>query len=419
MADKLPVPPLWTQTQVGRDLTPATYPPGGTLVFPAGAGGGGGLVTSVGGTAPIASSGGTAPVISLNNSAVTPGTYGDSGNVGQFTVDAHGLLTFAQNVPIAGGSSAANLWQYRAKTSATSGYPGDGYILWNNATQTGATSLLLAHLTNDDLDIDVFLATVATGNTLLLQDANNSDNNQKWTVSSAPTQTNGGTATSYWTIPVTLVSSAGTGTTGFPNNHQLVVFRFVNAVLTNTHIYVGNASNAPADVALSGDATLANTGAMTLATVNSNVGTFGDATHVGQFTVNAKGLITAASNVFMFGLTSSHIYVGNGSNVATDVALSGDATLANTGAMTLATVNSNVGTFTNATITVNAKGLITAASTGSGGGGTITTKQDGTTVSSTVTTLDIQGPVVTTGASATAKLFVVSPDLATLGCAMI
>lgn len=37
-------------------------------------------------------------------------------------------------------------------------------------------------------------------------------------------------------------------------------------------------------------------------------------------------------------------------------------------AATLATVNSNVGSFTNASITVNAKGLITAASSGSGGG---------------------------------------------------
>src|SRR6185436_4899111 len=37
--------------------------------------------------------------------------------------------------------------------------------------------------------------------------------------------------------------------------------------------------------------------ATTLATVNSNVGTFGDATHVAQITANAKGLITAVSNV--------------------------------------------------------------------------------------------------------------------------
>jgi hypothetical protein len=47
--------------------------------------------------------------------------------------------------------------------------------------------------------------------------------------------------------------------------------------------------------------------------------------------------------------------------------------------LTLATVNSNVGTFTNATVTVNAKGLITAASTGSGGGITSLNSQTGAT----------------------------------------
>lgn len=138
---------------------------------------------------------------------------------------------------------------------------------------------------------------------------------------------------------------------------------------------------------LTGDGTASGPGsaALTLATVNSNVGSFGTAANVATITVNAKGLVTAASNTAIqiaesqvtnlvtdlaakqsTTLTSAHILVGNGSNVATDVAAGGDLTLANTGAFTLATVNSNVGSFGTAssvgTFTVNAKGLVTAAS---------------------------------------------------------
>jgi hypothetical protein len=46
--------------------------------------------------------GGGVVVATLSNTGVVPGTYGDATHVGQFTVDAKGRLTFAQNVVING-----------------------------------------------------------------------------------------------------------------------------------------------------------------------------------------------------------------------------------------------------------------------------------------------------------------------------
>lgn len=126
---------------------------------------------------------------------------------------------------------------------------------------------------------------------------------------------------------------------------------------------------------LTGDGTATGPGSvpLTLATVNGNVGTFGDATHVSRVTVNGKGLTTAASSVSIqiaesqvtnlttdlaakqsTTLTNAHILVGNGSNVATDVAMSGDVSIANTGATSLIATS-------NATLTT-LSGLTTAAS---------------------------------------------------------
>lgn len=73
--------------------------------------------------------------------------------------------------------------------------------------------------------------------------------------------------------------------------------------------------------------------------------------------------IVPASNTIT--LASANILVGNGSAIATAVAVSGDVTLGNTGAITLATVNASPGSTTLSSITTNGKGLVTANSSAS------------------------------------------------------
>ena len=180
---------------------------------------------------------------------------------------------------------------------------------------------------------------------------------------------------------------------------------------TNGQLFLGVTSAAPQWGTMSGDATIANTGVLTLATVNSNVGTFGSATSCVTVTNNAKGLTTAISAATCAPAVSSVTGLGTGvaTALATNVGTAGSPVInggalgtpssgtltnatglpttaltgtlqaaqepAHTGdvtntasslTLTLATVNSNVGSFGSATqcvsFTTNGKGLITAAS---------------------------------------------------------
>jgi hypothetical protein len=66
--------------------------------------------------------------------------------------------------------------------------------------------------------------------------------------------------------------------------------------LTNTHIFVGNSSNVATDVALSGDAALANTGALTLASTIAAGGPIGSVTVTPVITYDAKGRLTTVTS---------------------------------------------------------------------------------------------------------------------------
>lgn len=129
-----------------------------------------------------------------------------------------------------------------------------------------------------------------------------------------------------------------------------------NTLATTSLTGLLQATNFPA---LTGDVT--NTGGSLSTTISANAVTYAKFQQVAASSLvgNATGSTANAT-----GITIGATLTFSGAALQT-TAMSGDITSpANSFVTTLATVNSNVGSFTNANVTVNAKGLITAVSSG-------------------------------------------------------
>lgn len=209
-----------------------------------------------------------------------------------------------------------------------------------------------------------FATTIATPGTLTVSSTNDTAtaHTHAITSSSAP----GAAASILATDASGIIGSTGT---------RIVKIWATDLTVTNAiaSSITGNASTATAlqlgrtigtatgDVTSAGstfDGTGNNTNAYTLATVNLNVGTFGSATQSVQFTVNGKGLITAAADVTVTPAVSS--ITGLGTGVGTWLATPSSANL-------LAAVTDETGTgslvfATSPTLTTPVLGVATATS---------------------------------------------------------
>jgi hypothetical protein len=195
------------------------------------------------------------------------GATGLEGSTGATGAGATGATGLVGATGLAGQS--ATFYNYQADANQTSGVPTTGHLFWNNASQVASTSVTLSHIDALGNDIDVFFPLFKTGDTFVIQDQNNSNNFQTWKISATPTIV----LNSYISIPSTLVTSAGTGTTGFANNHQLI-FAIVSSGLVGatgatgatgvgTQGSTGATGSTPANIVLS-DTTAAQGGTQLL-----------------------------------------------------------------------------------------------------------------------------------------------------------
>ena len=108
----------------------------------------------------------------------------------------------------------------------------------------------------------------------------------------------------------------------------------LDAALPDTHIFVGQADGIAGGVALSGAATISDTGVLTITLRDAEIlvgnanGAAAAVTLSGQATLADTGVLTLT-------LADAKIFVGQADGTALAVSMSGDATLADTGALTI------------------------------------------------------------------------------------
>lgn len=146
------------------------------------------------------------------------GTTGPTGATGIGVTGATGATgigaTGATGANGANGQSSS-YFNYQAQTNG-GGLPTSGHITWQNATQTASTYIRVNHINDDGVDIELFLTSIQSGNTLIIQNQDDSTNFQKWNVSGSPIIV----ANNYVQYPVTLTSSSGLD---FTNNHRIIL----------------------------------------------------------------------------------------------------------------------------------------------------------------------------------------------------
>ena len=291
---------------------------------------------------------------------------------------------------------------------------GTAYTITSNATATNTASTIVFRDANGDFSAGIITASLAGNASTVTNGVYTTD-----TGSVTNTMLAGSISDSKLSTISTAGKVSNSATTATNSNTaNAIVSRDANGdfsagVITATTFsgaLSGNATTASAwatarDLSLTGDATATLTAvngsgnvsaALTLATVNSNTGSFGSSTAIPVVTVNAKGLVTAVSTVSIDNIPTTLSITGDSGSDTVNLITGGVDFEGGTGVTTSVSndkvtiaIGQAVGTSDNVTFNnVTAGGNLTVT-------GNLTVNGTTTTVNSTVTTLD--DPTITLG----------------------
>lgn len=141
------------------------------------------------------------------------------------------LLADGSTIQQSAVSGNSNFYLYISNNTITPP-PNSGQVRYNNAVQQNATIVYISHLTSDNTDVEIFFTNVSVLNDLYIQDRENSLNYIKYNITGSPTII----PNNYISVPVSVIDSAGTGTTSFGTNHPALLSFFVNNLEIDTRL---------------------------------------------------------------------------------------------------------------------------------------------------------------------------------------